>query len=577
MKTYIVSPHFNRTDFIRLQYESLKRYFLGDFEYIIFNDAKPFADRTNFNNSNCGNEIRECCDELGLKCVDIPQDLHYNRTSIFPNTYEPNTQNNTTRGCDSVQYITFYLLNKSFGYLSNKSGFLFFIDSDIILFNDFDIGAYMKGYNASSWDVNIRAYNTHQNKNVVCAWTGFAIFNLDECPNLQEICWDCGKIKVEDTGELIGVDAGGQSYAYFEKYKDKIRYKHVPYLPVHDKVDIDKLHEDPFYVTNKSLESCFYNICKVFRYSLYIVNRGNCSCRKECFGGHNTYSFLHIKNGSNWDGAHISFKRLEYLFCENHILGIDNYDYYKKQLKANIEKKSSVNFSPNFEKTRKRDELLRLKRLFANEAQSYDKLLMMKDLYKGKDVEMLVLYPCNATIRNNSYNDDVIHYIESCRERLIVVCVDECVYKYIDYCDIALYYGTLSPGSADVDIINYNDIITCALHDNFYEIESEADINLIASHFLDGNRYDAVHMCDFLDASVFYMDPAPMQYNENTNKCELQDYINTQLNQPCRSFLWMVTKVNGDILKNLALRIGFITQVSCIQIYVNDTLARKEI
>ena len=48
MKTYIVSQHFNRTDYIRLQYETLAKYFVTEYEYIVFNDAKLFGDYTNF-------------------------------------------------------------------------------------------------------------------------------------------------------------------------------------------------------------------------------------------------------------------------------------------------------------------------------------------------------------------------------------------------------------------------------------------------------------------------------------------------------------------------------------------------
>ena len=94
----------------------------------------------------------------------------------------------------------------------------------------------------------------------------------------------------------------------------------------------------------------------------------------------------------------------------------------------------------------------------------------MKGLHKDNDVEMLILYPCSATIVNTP-NDDMLRYIQSMREKLIVVCVDACIYKYIDYCDIALYYRALAPGNADIDIINYNDIITYMLHDQFYEEE----------------------------------------------------------------------------------------------------------
>jgi hypothetical protein len=46
----IVTAVVNNPDFIEIQYHTLKKYFKGDYEFIVFNDAKDFPDFSNFGN-----------------------------------------------------------------------------------------------------------------------------------------------------------------------------------------------------------------------------------------------------------------------------------------------------------------------------------------------------------------------------------------------------------------------------------------------------------------------------------------------------------------------------------------------
>ena len=45
----IVTAVVNNPTFIEIQYYTLKKYFKGDYELIVFNDAKDFPDMTNGN------------------------------------------------------------------------------------------------------------------------------------------------------------------------------------------------------------------------------------------------------------------------------------------------------------------------------------------------------------------------------------------------------------------------------------------------------------------------------------------------------------------------------------------------
>ena len=71
------------------------------------------------------------------------------------------------------------------------------------------------------------------------------------------------------------------------------------------------------------------NICKIYNYSLDATHRGINTCRKDIIKGNNLYTFLHIKNGGNYDGAHRSLKLMEFLYCKNFILNTTNYEYLK--------------------------------------------------------------------------------------------------------------------------------------------------------------------------------------------------------------------------------------------------------
>ena len=56
----IVTAVVNNPDFIEIQYHTLKKYFKGDYEFIVFNDAKDFADFTNDGDITLKNKLKIC-------------------------------------------------------------------------------------------------------------------------------------------------------------------------------------------------------------------------------------------------------------------------------------------------------------------------------------------------------------------------------------------------------------------------------------------------------------------------------------------------------------------------------------
>jgi hypothetical protein len=64
----ILTFHYNQADFIELQYKALQKFFVDDFEYIVFNDAATEENK---------NSIEEVCARYSIKCVRFEQEWHW--------------------------------------------------------------------------------------------------------------------------------------------------------------------------------------------------------------------------------------------------------------------------------------------------------------------------------------------------------------------------------------------------------------------------------------------------------------------------------------------------------------------
>ena len=76
----IVTAVVNNPVFIQIQYYTLKKYISCDYEFIVFNDAKPFPDYSNGGDITIKNSIEETCKKLGIRCINIPNQNHIKQT-----------------------------------------------------------------------------------------------------------------------------------------------------------------------------------------------------------------------------------------------------------------------------------------------------------------------------------------------------------------------------------------------------------------------------------------------------------------------------------------------------------------
>ena len=182
----IVTAVVNNTNFIEIQYHTLKKYFKGEYEFIVFNDAKDFPDYTNDNDITIKTKIQELCERLNIKCINIPNQHHIT---------EPDP---STRTANSMNYILNYQIENPDKYL--------LLDSDMFLIDYFDIDKY------SNYDCAI-VLQTRQNGEIGYFWNGIYYFDIMKMKDIELINWNCSN---------ASCDTGGMNQEWFRKQMDGI-------------------------------------------------------------------------------------------------------------------------------------------------------------------------------------------------------------------------------------------------------------------------------------------------------------------------------------------------------------------
>lgn len=157
----VISAVVNNPIFIEIQYYTLKKYLLNDFEYIVFNDAKKFKDFTNDNDETIYQQIEEICHKLNVKIINIENEHHKEILGA------------TTRCANSMNFILEYQKQNPDKYL--------LIDSDMFLVDYLDISKYEK-YDA--------AVVLQQRDNYYYIWNGIYYFDFTKLKNYDLMNWN---------------------------------------------------------------------------------------------------------------------------------------------------------------------------------------------------------------------------------------------------------------------------------------------------------------------------------------------------------------------------------------------------
>ena len=181
----VVTAVVNNTTFIEIQYNTLKKFFKGDYEFIVFNDAKDFPDFTNGGNTTIKNSIELLCNKLGITCINIPNEHHKTNS------------NAAIRCADSMTFILDYQKKNPDKYL--------LLDSDMFLIDYFDINKY------SQYDCAV-VLQSRNNFKVNYFWNGIYYFDMTKMKNLDLLNWSPSP----------GCDVGGMMQEWLQKQmKDK--------------------------------------------------------------------------------------------------------------------------------------------------------------------------------------------------------------------------------------------------------------------------------------------------------------------------------------------------------------------
>jgi len=188
----VVTSAYNRPDFIEVQYKTLKKFLLDEYEYVVFNDARD---------PSLQYEIENMCAKWNIRCINIPQSIHdlpYLERVPGEGFHDP-----AVRNANVVQYA----LN-SIGF--DHNGIVTILDSDMFLVKPFSIEDYLSGYEIGG----VPQSYSKNGISIEYLWIGIAFLDMGKLPDKEKINFNCGRIKG------VPVDAGGHTYDYLQSHPE---------------------------------------------------------------------------------------------------------------------------------------------------------------------------------------------------------------------------------------------------------------------------------------------------------------------------------------------------------------------
>jgi hypothetical protein len=260
----IVTAVVNNPTFIEIQYNTLKKFFKGEYEFIVFNDAKSFPDFTNGGNTTIKNSIEMLCNKLEITCINIPNEQHKTNNCA------------AIRCADSMTFILNYQKKNPDKYL--------LLDSDMFLIDYFDINKY------SQYDCAV-VLQSRNNFKVNYFWNGIYYFDMTKMKNLDLLNWTC----------CPGCDVGGMMQEWLQK---QMKDKPIP------NTDEIRWKNELFHTNNiyfiKHLWSCSWDITELPTNMIesspiidFIKNDPRNSNNKFFCEIYDNV-FLHYRAGGNW-------------------------------------------------------------------------------------------------------------------------------------------------------------------------------------------------------------------------------------------------------------------------------------
>lgn len=202
-KVRILTFHFNKPDFIELQYKSFKKFLTSDFELIVFNDAAlPTKER----------EIQEMCDKYSIQCVRFQPEWHLSdplnhylksrldNPSIYShvgglNSLADIAKQPSVRHCHAIQYALDH-----YGY--NHDDLVIIIDGDAFPMRPLNLKKMLHKHDIAG----IQKLISYENVDYL--WVVFVAFDPRKIPNPTSL-----KFHMDVIGDKM-YDTGAHSYHY---------------------------------------------------------------------------------------------------------------------------------------------------------------------------------------------------------------------------------------------------------------------------------------------------------------------------------------------------------------------------
>jgi len=281
-KILIFTYAYNRPDFIEIQHKTFEKFLEDDdYEFIVFNDARPW---------HMINNINVTCERLGIKCLRIPQEIH---SRPYLQRWPGEDYNHpTVRNVNVVQYS----LN-TLGF--DHDDILLLLDSDMFLVKPFSIRKFLDGYDIGGRLLK-RGSRTTKN-NIIYLWHGLAFLNMGTMPNKRTLNFNCGVINGQR------VDAGGHSYHYLRNNPD-LKGIYIDHNFSNELQCDDCQRGCSIFCAHNTEKLMKVGFDKVQIRFLQSVPVGGAltSASVEFF---NNNSFLHYRCGSNWDNKTQEYHR----------------------------------------------------------------------------------------------------------------------------------------------------------------------------------------------------------------------------------------------------------------------------
>jgi hypothetical protein len=248
-----------------LEYQAklLKKFCKDDYEFIAIIDADLKPHYSNMWNKATRKQALEIARKYCQHVIEMPIDMHENRTHLFPNTCEIKGNKPSLRTADSCQYAWNYLKEM-------KAQRAILIDSDMFPISHFSFEDLTKDKNVGA----VKQTRESGHKKIEYFWNGIIAANFASLPSLHDLSFDAGY------HEGLSTDTGGGTHSWVAANVQKVNW-------IEFNSSLNWTHKEIPDLKSKRMQEFIINDDRNIHGKIY----------SEIYAG----SFFHFRGGGNWN------------------------------------------------------------------------------------------------------------------------------------------------------------------------------------------------------------------------------------------------------------------------------------